>query len=58
MIKAILIDDEVGAIKSLQSMLKKYCPQVSIIGLADNIIEGQKLIESLNPELLFLDIII
>lgn len=55
-IKAIIIDDEKHARESLSGLLKLYCPNVEIIGEADNILEGKKVIQTKNPTLVFLDI--
>ncbi len=57
-IEAIIIDDEKHARESLNALVDLYCPNVKIIGDAANIIEGQRLIENLEPDLVFLDIAI
>ncbi|MDB5281112.1 MAG: DNA-binding response regulator [Bacteroidota bacterium] len=56
MISAVLIDDEPLVIKTLEAMLKKHCPEVNICGTADSASSGKQLIESVKPELVFLDI--
>ena len=56
MIKAVIIDDVAKAIKTLQQDLEAYCPEVEIIGQADGVVSGVKLIKALQPELVFLDI--
>ena len=56
MIKVVLIDDEAGAIESLQLMLEKHCPQVNIVGFAHDIHEGYEVISEKQPGLIFLDI--
>lgn len=56
MIKAVIIDDVAKAIKTLQSDLRDYCPNVEIIGTADGVVNGAKLVNELKPELIFLDI--
>ena len=53
---AILIDDMPQAIEGLKNDLKKYCPEVEIIGTAAGVIEGAKLLRKQSPDLLFLDI--
>ncbi len=55
-ITAILIDDEPMAIRSMERMLAKYCPQVEVIGKTINPEEGITLINNNKPDLLFLDI--
>ncbi|MBV6653380.1 MAG: response regulator transcription factor [Mameliella sp.] len=56
MIKAIIIEDEAHARLTLKSKLEEFCPEVSILGLAETPVEGKQLIETLKPELIFLDI--
>ncbi len=55
-IKSIIIDDEKHARESLSCLLKLYCPNVEIIGEADNILVGKKMIKQTQPDLVFLDI--
>lgn len=56
MIKTIVIEDEAKSRQMLAAMLERNCPQVSIVGLAQDVKEGVKLIKELKPELVFLDI--
>src|SRR5438046_8606906 len=53
--KAIIIDDERLARNELQKLLTDY-PEIEIIAEAANASEGIEKIESLNPDLIFLDI--
>lgn len=55
MIKAILIDDERLARNELRKLLTEF-PEIEIIAEAANANEGMEKIESLNPDLVFLDI--
>jgi len=55
-IKAVIIDDEQIAREVLQSYLKKYCPQVKVLGEAQNIKEAVPLLEKTQPQLVFLDV--
>lgn len=55
MLKVILIDDERLARSELKRLLQEF-PDVEIIGEAANANEGIEKIESLNPDLVFLDI--
>src|SRR3569623_1244014 len=55
MLKVILIDDERLARSELKRMLQEF-PDVEIIGEAANASEGIEKIETLNPDLIFLDI--
>jgi two-component system LytT family response regulator len=54
--KAIIVDDEHHARENLYSILKEYCPDVGIAGLADSIKTAVKLIKETKPDVLFLDI--
>jgi two-component system LytT family response regulator len=56
MLKAVIIDDEDLAIEGLSLLLENYCEDVEIIGTGSNVLEGIKLINSLHPDLVFLDI--
>jgi len=56
MIRAILIDDELNSIETLSILLANYCPEVEIIDKCMSAKKGLEAIESLKPELVFLDI--
>jgi two-component system LytT family response regulator len=56
MINAILIDDEINALDTLQIELNAYCPDVEIIAKCQSGKEGLVKIKQLNPDLVFLDI--
>ncbi len=55
-INAIIIDDLQDSRDLLKQDLLDYCPHVNIIGEADGVVSGLKVIKQLNPELVFLDI--
>ncbi len=55
LIKAIIIDDERLARNELKKLLQEH-PEIEIIEEATNATEGIEKIESLNPDLIFLDI--
>ena len=55
MIKAIIIDDERLARNELKKLLMEF-PEIEVVAEAANAGEGVEKIESLNPELVFLDI--
>ncbi|GAB2514333.1 LytR/AlgR family response regulator transcription factor [Spirosoma aerophilum] len=55
-LKTILIDDESLAVSRLRRLLDKHRDSIEIIGDAGNGAEGLTLIESLQPDLIFLDI--
>ena len=56
MISAVIIEDEPKARRSLELMLKMYCPVVSVVGFAESVSEGVGVINKCNPNLIFLDI--
>lgn len=55
-INSILVDDEQIAREVLKGYLTKYCPNINILGEAENIQEAENLIKKHNPDLAFLDI--
>lgn len=55
-IKAVIVDDETIAREVLENYLKKYCPVVEVIGQAQHIKEAVPMIQSLQPQLVFLDV--
>ncbi|HEX5150571.1 MAG TPA: LytTR family DNA-binding domain-containing protein [Parafilimonas sp.] len=56
MINAILIDDEMHCLKTLDALLKEYCPEVHIVDKCSDAKTALKAIEKFKPELVFLDI--
>lgn len=56
MLKAIIIDDEAKARRILDSFITEYCPQVMIAGVAEDVVQGVKLIQKESPDIVFLDI--
>lgn len=55
-IKAILIDDEERARRTLSTLLTGYCPEIEIVAQCTNVPEGVLAINKLKPHLVFLDI--
>jgi two-component system, LytTR family, response regulator len=55
-IKSVIVEDELAAREALKSYIQKYCPQVELVGEAHNSKEGIKLINDVNPQLVFLDV--
>lgn len=56
MFKAIIIDDEAKARRILESFITDYCPQLTIVGTAPDVVQGVKLIQKEKPDIVFLDI--
>lgn len=55
-VSTLLIDDEIGALNTLRGMLKEYCPQVQVAGVALTVTEAIQSARLLKPDLVFLDI--
>lgn len=56
MITAIIVDDEEKNVSTLHRFLNDYCPQVEVIGTAENSITAKELIAFKKPQLVFLDV--
>lgn len=56
MIRAIIIDDETAAIKTLSMLMEKHVPGVRVVASASVGTQGIALIEEHKPEVVFLDI--
>lgn len=55
-IKSVIVDDELVAREVLKNYLQKYCPQIEVIGEAENINDAVPLLHLLQPQLVFLDV--
>jgi two-component system LytT family response regulator len=55
-INCIIIDDEQHNLENLQLLLNKYCPYVTVLGLANSANQGIEMINHFQPDLVFLDI--
>ena len=55
-IKSVIVEDELVAREVLKNYLSKYCPQVEVIGEAQNIKEAVPMLHELQPQLVFLDV--
>jgi two-component system LytT family response regulator len=56
MITALLIDDDSNLRNGMKSLLARYAPDMHIIGEADSVETGIKAMDSLRPQVVFLDI--
>jgi two-component system, LytTR family, response regulator len=54
--RSLIIDDEPKNVRILKKLLEDYCPQVEVIGDADDAKMAYSTIRELKPELVFLDI--
>jgi two-component system LytT family response regulator len=55
-IKAVIVEDEAAAVAALDNYIKKFCPQVQVIGTAQNSKEAIEVLHQLQPQLVFLDV--
>lgn len=55
-IKAIIIDDEEKSRQTLNGLINRYCPEVTVIAEAASIEEAKKVLAIHSPDLVFLDI--
>jgi two-component system, LytTR family, response regulator len=56
MITAVLIDDDKHLRKGLKALLERYTNDIVMIGEAESVKTGVKLLEKLQPQVIFLDI--
>lgn len=55
-LRTIIIDDELDSLEIFQYKIKEYCPELDIIATSQSPEEGKELINSLNPDVVFLDV--
>ena len=55
-IQVVLVDDEFQSRKTLRIFLQDYCPQIEVVGEADGVLEGYKLLLKTKPDAVFLDV--
>ena len=56
MLTAVLVDDDESNLSSLKEKLRKHCPQVQVICICDSATKGIEVIDSVKPDIVFLDI--
>jgi two-component system, LytTR family, response regulator len=56
LIRTILIDDELHARETLTRLVSLHCPQIRLVGEADGVASGLKIIRELHPQLVLLDV--
>jgi len=56
MIHAVLIDDEINGLKSLELLIEELKHEVKIVGTTTDAVEAIELINSYRPDIVFLDI--
>ena len=57
-IKAVIIEDMPKAKELLKADLIAYCPQIELIGEAESVVSGAKLLTKHQPDLIFMDIML
>jgi two-component system LytT family response regulator len=55
-IKAVIVEDEVKGLNNLKNLLDQYCPDIKVVGEADSVEQGVKVLRAKKPDLAFLDI--
>lgn len=55
-IKALLIDDENDSLERLERLINTHCPGISVIGATSDPLQAIALINTLQPQLIFLDV--
>lgn len=56
MIKAIIVDDEHKSCENLKILINEYCKNVELVGLCQTISEAINIIDTIHPEIVFLDV--
>lgn len=56
MLKAVIVDDEHDAIESIKLLLRENFPNISIVGTAQSVNEGNRVIDEAKPDIVFSDI--
>ena len=56
MLKAIIIDDEPYCCEILAAMLESDCPDVTVVNISNNGLDGLLAIQQLSPDVVFLDV--
>lgn len=55
-IRAIIVDDEPAARRTLKKLIENYVQEVEVVDTADNVLSGVKAINKYSPDLVFLDV--
>jgi two-component system LytT family response regulator len=55
-VTCVIVDDEPGGRETLINFISKYCPELELLGTAENVATGVELIQNRAPQLVFLDI--
>ncbi|MFT5820135.1 MAG: two-component system LytT family response regulator [Crocinitomix sp.] len=55
-LKAIIIDDESKARSFLSNLINEFVEGIEVVGTADSVLNGIKLLKTVKPDLIFLDV--
>lgn len=55
-IRTVIVEDEPKSLLALKTLLERYCPDIELVGTASSVSEGIRVIPSIKPELVFMDI--
>ena len=53
---AVIIDDMSDAREALKDELDTHCPEIKLLGEAESVVSGSKLLKTIKPDIVFLDI--
>jgi two-component system LytT family response regulator len=56
MLHSIIIDDESSGLKSLELLIKEFCPDLKVVATSTDSVAGVDLINDYRPDIVFLDI--
>ncbi len=56
LLRTLIIDDEEHQRKSLERLVQMYCPDLTVVGLADGVMSGLEAIKQHKPDLVLLDV--
>lgn len=55
-LRAAIVDDEPTARRTLQNLIENYANEIEVVGAAEDVLSGVKLINTTSPEIVFLDV--
>lgn len=55
-LRALIVDDETHARENLKYLLENYCPEIEVVGMAADPKSARTAVDTLAPQVLFLDI--
>ncbi|HET6244967.1 MAG: response regulator transcription factor [Bacteroidetes bacterium] len=54
--KTVIIEDELQCLETLELLIGKFCPEIEIVGTANSISDGKRVIIKEAPEVVFIDV--